>query len=568
MCVLLSGVDGHEHIGTRGCGKGNARLQRELDAQLHRRGACHCRCRGHRQRPVVLAALMGTSSSLQRAPFEGIYPTSWEGTGMNYLDQPSDMNRRVFVKGLGLVSLGLVTSAMFGGCEQLIKDIQNRPVRRYLRTGSPEVQHALDVYREAVIKMRALPDSDPCSWNAQAALHGTVSGGFNLCQHGTVHFFSWHRAYLLYFERICQQLTGEKSFGLPYWNWNRYPAMHPAFTAAGSALDHPRSNTTVGSNAAFNDPTMTTILSDANFITFSSQLEGTPHNTAHVIIGMDMGTGGSPQDPIFWAHHCMVDYCWAKWNIELHNDNPSDPTWINTTWNHFVDGNGNPVSISAGVTPLLPLLSYRYESSRVGDFATPLDMLRLSAQQAKLIEARIRKGAPVRFDIRRRVPIAANVTLRLDRPVSRQARLTTADLAALLESDARRERVFLNVDYAQQPQANDFFVRVFINLPDANAQTPTSDIHYAGSYAFFGTQATSDDSGDHTSHHHKTDFIIDVTQTLKRLHRNGVVRTDQPLAVQIVAVPAEGKFRQPAMPLMLKNVGFLIAPVHVRASDG
>ena len=195
-------------------------------------------------------------------------------------------------------------------------------------------------------------------------------------------------------------------------------------------------------------------------------------------------------------------------------------------------------------------------------------MLRLSAQQAKLIEARIRKGAPVRFDIRRRVPIAANVTLRLDRPVSRQARLTTADLAALLESDARRERVFLNVDYAQQPQANDFFVRVFINLPDANAQTPTSDIHYAGSYAFFGPQATSDDSGDHPSHHHKTDFIIDVTQTLKRLHRNGVVRTDQPLAVQIVAVPAEGKVRQPAMPLMLKNVGFLIAPVHVRASDG
>ncbi|WP_449422154.1 tyrosinase family protein [Rhodanobacter lindaniclasticus] len=71
---------------------------------------------------------------------------------------------------------------------------------------------------------------------------------------------------------------------------------------------------------------MTTILSDTNFFTFSSQLEeGTPHNTAHVIVGMDMGTGGSPLDPIFWAHHGMVDYCWAKWNIELHNDNPNDP---------------------------------------------------------------------------------------------------------------------------------------------------------------------------------------------------------------------------------------------------
>lgn len=482
---------------------------------------------------------------------------------MNHLDQPSDISRRVFVKGLGFVSLGLVASAMLGGCEQLIKDIQNRPVRRYLRTGSPDVQHTLDIYREAVVRMKALPAADPRSWNAQAALHGTVTGGFNLCQHGTPHFFSWHRAYLLYFERICQELTGEKSFGLPYWNWNRQPAMHPAFLAAGSALNHPRSSTTVGTNAAFGDPGMTTILSDTNFFTFSSQLEGTPHNTAHVIVGMDMGTGGSPQDPIFWAHHCMVDYCWAKWNIELHNDNPNDPTWINTKWDYFVDGTGNPVSVIAGITPLMPLLSYRYESSTVGKYATPMDMLKLSAQEAKTIEARIRKGAEVRFDIKRRIPIASNTPLRLDRPVSRPTRVATADLAALLESDARRERVFVNVDYAQLPMANDFFVRVFVNLPEANAHTPTSDIHYAGSYAFFGVHTPSGES-----HHHKTDFIVDATETLKRLHRNGLARTDQPLTVQLVAVPVAGAFRQPEMQLMLKNLGFIIAPVHVRTSPG
>ncbi|MEO6798455.1 MAG: tyrosinase family protein [Rhodanobacter sp.] len=480
---------------------------------------------------------------------------------MNYHDQPGNMSRRVFVKGLGFVSLSLISSAMLGGCEQLIKDIQNRPVRRYLRTGSPEVQHTLDIYQDAVIKMKALPNSDPRSWNAQAALHGTVAGGFNLCQHGTPHFFSWHRAYLLYFERICQTLTGEKSFGLPYWNWNQQPAMHPAFTAAGSALNHPRNSTTLGSNAAFGDPSMTTILSDTNFFTFSSQLEGTPHNTAHVIVGKDMGTGGSPQDPIFWAHHCMVDYCWAKWNIELHNDNPNDPTWFNTKWDYFVDGSGNPVSVIAGITPLMPLLSYRYESSTVGNYATPLDMLKLSAQQVKMIEARIRKGAEVRFDVKRRIPIASNVPLRLDRSISRQTRLTTADFASLLESDERQDRVFVNVDYAQLPETNDFFVRVFINLPDANAHTSTSDIHYAGSYAFFGTHSASIES-----HHHKTDFIVDATETLKRLHRSGLIRTEEPVAVQLVAVPVAGTFQRPGMQLMLKNVDFIVAPVHVRAN--
>src|ERR1700687_1020883 len=301
---------------------------------------------------------------------------------MNPLEQTKDMNRRVFVKGLGLVSLELVLSTLLGGCETLIEQIKNRPVRRHLRTGSPEVDAAIAIYKDAVAKMQALPSSDPRSWAAQAALHGTVTGGFRFCQHGTSHFFSWHRAYLFYFEKICQELTGEKSFGLPYWNWNQEPAMHPTFTAAGSVLNHPRNNTTVGSNAAFNNATMTTILSDTNFFTFSSQLEGTPHNIAHVIVAQDMVTGGSPLDPVFWAHHCMVDYCWAKWNIELQNDNTNDATWNGTSWDHFVDGQGNHTTIIAGIPTLMPLLSYRYESSSVGSFGGLMNMIALSAQDA------------------------------------------------------------------------------------------------------------------------------------------------------------------------------------------
>jgi hypothetical protein len=46
------------------------------------------------------------------------------------------------------------------------------------------------------------------------------------------------------------------------------------------------------------------------------------------VVGGDMVTGGSPLDPVFWAHHCMVDYCWAKWNIELENNNTNDQAWL------------------------------------------------------------------------------------------------------------------------------------------------------------------------------------------------------------------------------------------------
>jgi hypothetical protein len=63
----------------------------------------------------------------------------------------------------------------------------------------------------------------------------------------------------------------------------------------------------------------------------------------------------------------MVDYCWAKWNIELGNDNTNDPGWNQTGWSHFVDGKGDPVSnVTAGITTLMPLLSYQYESSAIG----------------------------------------------------------------------------------------------------------------------------------------------------------------------------------------------------------
>ena len=102
-------------------------------------------------------------------------------------------------------------------------------MRRWLRTGSAEVDADIAIYRDAVAAMKALPASNPISWAAQAAIHGTAPCCFNFCEHGTDHFFDWHRAYLLFFERICQKLTNKPKFGLPYWNWNQVGAINPAF---------------------------------------------------------------------------------------------------------------------------------------------------------------------------------------------------------------------------------------------------------------------------------------------------------------------------------------------------
>ena len=482
---------------------------------------------------------------------------------MEPFDRPQNMQRRVFIKGVGYVSLSLIFSTLLGGCESLLEQIKNRPVRRRLRTGSAEVDQVIAIYKDAVTQMKALPGSDPRSWAAQAALHGSVSGGFNFCQHGTNHFFSWHRAYLFYFEQICKALTGEKDFGLPYWNWNQNPAIPAEFTNAGSPLLHPRNNTSVAGNSAFSDTTMNTIFADTNFFTFSSQIEGTPHNTAHVVVGGDMVTGGSPLDPVFWAHHCMVDYCWAKWNIELENDNTNDSTWNDTSWEHFVNASGDPVDATAGITTLMPLLSYRYESSAVGGFAAASDLAERSEADLKSIEKRLKKGADIRFEIRKRVPLVKGATLSVAKPYSAEAQLSAQDFNALIESDQRDERIFIKINYVQLPSVNDFFVRVFINLPGANAKTPIDDTHYAGSFAFFGIH--TDHQHEHGEHDPKTDFLVNVTDTLIKLRSQQLLRSNEPLTVQLIAVPAAKQFTRPDMELALEEIEFIVSPIIVRS---
>lgn len=43
------------------------------------------------------------------------------------------------------------------------------------------------------------------------------------------------------------------------------------------------------------------------------------HNVVHAIIGGQMGTGTSPNDPAFFLHHCNVDRIWAIWQQRYGN---------------------------------------------------------------------------------------------------------------------------------------------------------------------------------------------------------------------------------------------------------
>jgi tyrosinase len=465
--------------------------------------------------------------------------------------------RRVFIKGVGFVSAALLMGTL-GGCDKLIDAIRNRPIRRRVRTGNAQVDADIATYRQAVTAMKALPASDPRSWVAQAAIHGTIAGGFNFCEHGTDHFFDWHRAYLLYFERICQKLTGNAHFGLPYWNWNQNPDIHPAFLDTTSSLFLARSRTSMSGSNAITTATLDPIFADTNFFTFRQQLEGTPHNNVHTYIGGTFGSGGSASDPLFWAHHCMVDYCWYKWNADLGNNNTNDATWISHVNSHFVDTDGNAAQVTAGITTLMPLLSYQYESSAIGSH--PAAGYITSKAVYEKLEKRVREGADVRFNIDQRVRLAERSVTSVGKPLSIETRLSADDFSKIINSDSARERIFATIEYAQLPATSDFSVRVFVNLPGASGTTPDDDSHYAGSFAFFGTDIPT------AEHRHQPKFLVDLTTTVQRLRRSGELKADTPLSLQLVPTPFAGKFERDDTELVLTSLDIITTPVIVNSA--
>jgi hypothetical protein len=74
-------------------------------------------------------------------------------------------------------------------------------------------------------------------------------------------------------------------------------------------------------------------------------------------------------------------------------------------------------------------------------------------------------------------------------------------------------------------------IRVFVNLPNATADTPTSDFHYVGSLTVFEDPAP-DSPGD--------DFLLDAGRAFKRLKRGDRLLLGDNVSVTLVLEPGTG----------------------------
>jgi len=280
-------------------------------------------------------------------------------------------NRRDVLKTGAATLLGAVSQS-FTGIPALADYAVGPTVRRNAFTMA-ESDPILRGYRRAIVAMRALPANNPCSWTYQAAIHGTtltpVLTAWNTCHSDPKFFWSWHRMYLYWFERIVRKYSGMYDWALPYWDWAN-PAQRqlpPAFRVVGSALHDPTRNAAMNNGTGSVSTSLGTAVANANllldFYNAQSGING-PHGSVHGAVSGNMCCViSAAQDPIFWAHHSNVDRQWNLWLAQGGGrSNPiGEAAWRNTAFTFFDECCREVRMTSCEVLRAARQLSYVYE---------------------------------------------------------------------------------------------------------------------------------------------------------------------------------------------------------------
>jgi tyrosinase len=192
--------------------------------------------------------------------------------------------------------------------------------------------------RDAFGKMMALPDTDNRSWTYWAGHHGfprwhcwhhsRLGDGRRMLSYDL--FLPWHRAYLLSWEHAARDQNGGAA--LPWWDWTSAGSHSKGIPAAYQAgANDPLSTGPVppmqrlAARKTSRQPHATSMLPSkseldevlrlTSYLDFSNQVQNL-HDRIHGWVDGDMGTvAASAFDPIFLAHHCMIDRIWYLWQL-------------------------------------------------------------------------------------------------------------------------------------------------------------------------------------------------------------------------------------------------------------
>jgi tyrosinase len=338
----------------------------------------------------------------------------------------------------------------------------------------PSAEHAnVAALADAYTKMQAFSESDNRGWIYWSEFHGF--NRFECWHHARIGndsfpydlFLPWHRAYLLFFDNAARDQNAGAI--LPWWDWtstqSHQTGLPSAYQAGGASLQsgpvpainsQPARRTTRNPSSPGSLPTaqdVDALLLLTDFRDFSNQLQDV-HDQIHGWVGGDMGSiGTSAFDPVFWAHHAMIDRIWYLWQLK-HG--------VNNIPANYLDKALFP---GYTVKQVLDIRTLGY------DYAT----------------AAVAAGAgvlPGVGDAAVSPPPAPEQLFGDPTPPTPAPKYTseTLDVSALDSHVTRADIEFHNVDHAGASYEG----RVYLNKPDADESTGYDDPSYAGSYHIFG----------------------------------------------------------------------------------
>jgi tyrosinase len=207
----------------------------------------------------------------------------------------------------------------------------------------------------AVYQISAQQINDENGYQYWAGIHGLPTPMYCQNAHGTPYFLPWHRAYLYFFERALQDKVPDAT--LPWWDWvtpSDQPGVippayddqqgpdgqtNPLYSADvnPAALRQGRENGLDMAPQTLREPgqpgtqplptadDIASLMAEPDYNSFRSAVEQV-HNNIHVWVGGQDGHMGqipfAAYDPIFWAHHTMIDRLWRLWQLQHPGSDP------------------------------------------------------------------------------------------------------------------------------------------------------------------------------------------------------------------------------------------------------
>jgi tyrosinase len=348
----------------------------------------------------------------------------------------------------------------------------------------PDADYAnVTALADAYEKMQAISPSDNRSWVYWSEYHGF--NRYECWHHARVAndqfsydlFLPWHRAYLLFFDNAARDQN--ENAVLPWWDWtsetSQMAGLPAAYTSGGPALEsgptpemngQPAGRTSRNPSNPSGLPTaqeLEDVLSLTDFRDFSSQLQDI-HDGVHGWVGGDMGSiATSAFDPVFWAHHAMIDRAWYLWQLR-HG--------VNNIPANYLDK-----ALFPGITveQVLDVRSLGYDYAAASVAAGTEVPAGLSPSEAG------------------EVPVVASADVSEPEPPTTGPSFTsqTLSVGAINRTASRIDIEFHDVDHAGPSYEG----RVYLNHPEADESTGYDHPSYAGSYHVFGHGGCLGDPG-------------------------------------------------------------------------